>query len=476
MPPTTSNNNRVDVKSPAYDRMASRWRLINTLNGGTLRIRAEASEWLPREEGESQKKWECRVARSILYAAYKDTTENLAGKPFSRPLVIHGETFPTELQPIESDVDGLNRDINALGAEMLKSMIDFGLTHLLVDFPKTGGQLNLQEERQFKIRARFIHIKPSDMIGWKFRRDMFDNLVLSEIRFTEVELVEDGKYGAEEKKRIRVYRENDFEVWEKREDGEDFVLIESGNHTFGSIPLVTCYINKKGLMEAEPAMEDLAWLNLAHYQSFSDQRNILRFARVGILFASGLTQEEADKGLVIGPNQMFSSVNKDADMKYVEYTGKAIDAGENDLISIEAKMEAMGLRPLMRKKSQVTATQRVMDQQENDCELQSWIRTLERAFETAYQFAAKWQKLELPDDFSIDIFNDFALSERATQDIEILFKMWTTHAITTSTFLREMKQRAVLNENLDIDAEIEESKNNLGGFEDMPGENEGDEE
>ena len=41
-------------------------------------------------------------------------------------------------------------------------------------------------------------------------------------------------------------------------------------------------------------MIDLAWLNLAHWQSASDQRHILHVARVPFLFGRGLSEGEID--------------------------------------------------------------------------------------------------------------------------------------------------------------------------------------
>ena len=58
----------------------------------------------------------------------------------------------------------------------------------------------------------------------------------------------------------------------------------------------------RGFMTAHPPLMDLAWLNLAHWQSASDQRHILHVARVPILFGRNLTLPE--DGLALGPNRL----------------------------------------------------------------------------------------------------------------------------------------------------------------------------
>jgi hypothetical protein len=64
-------------------------------------------------------------------------------------------------------------------------------------------------------------------------------------------------------------------------------------------------------------------------------------------------------------------------------------------------------------------------------------------------------KEEIDDEFKVDIFSDFGLSMRATQDIEALIKMRAVKDITHETFLEEMKRRDVLNEMVNVEAEAQ---------------------
>ena len=110
-------------------------------------------------------------------------------------------------------------------------------------------------------------------------------------------------------------------------------------------------------MQATPPLMDLAWMNLAHWQSYSDQRSILRFVRIALLFVAGLDDEEMEKPITIGANRTFRSKNPNAKMEYVEHTGKGVEAGQEDLNKIEGRMQTLGLRPYTSRPGTVTATE-----------------------------------------------------------------------------------------------------------------------
>tara|TARA_R110000823_G_scaffold105276_1_gene223630 strand:- start:78 stop:788 length:711 start_codon:yes stop_codon:yes gene_type:complete len=236
-------------------------------------------------------------------------------------------------------------------------------------------------------------------------------------------------------------------------------------------------------MTADPPFEDLAWLNLAHWQSLSDQRNILRFARMPLLYQFGISEEEIESEITIGPSQLIRSINPDAKMGYVEHGGRAIESGDKDLRNLEAQMEVMGLQPLISKTGGATATGRALDESRTHSNIQAWIRALEDTLGEALAVAGRWMGVELPDDVAVDVFSDFGLTMKAEQDIRALVDMRKSNLITHKTFLEEVKRRGLLSDTVDVDIEIEmvdeEATAQAGALEtflsDEPTENEDDE-
>jgi hypothetical protein len=98
-------------------------------------------------------------------------------------------------------------------------------------------------------------------------------------------------------------------------------------------------------MAGAPALQDLADLNVAHWQSQSDQRNILHVARVPILFGAGIPDDvEGQPGFKVSAGSFTRATDPAAKLMFVEHSGAAIGAGDADLKNLEFQMQAMGLQ------------------------------------------------------------------------------------------------------------------------------------
>jgi len=452
--------NKVDFECSAYKEMKQHWPLIHALLAGTQAMRDAGEEFLPKETKETPKQYKDRLARSILYGAYADTITKLASKPFAEAVVIE-EMIP-ELEGIEENTDGQGRNITQFAWECFKAGATYGLIYILVEYPKKvdkNGQVikrSKAQERALNEKPYFVHITPPNMIAWKTRRDANGLPVLTEIRFKEKVMVEDGKFGEKVEERIRVYTEKDVTVWIKGKD-DQYHPEATIPHTFkNGIPLVPVYFNRDGYMTAQIPLDRLAWMNLAHWQSLSDQRNILRFSRFALLMASGFTPNEVKAGFIVGSNRMIHSTNPEAKIAYVEHTGKAIATGEADLQSLEARMEVLGLQPLMSNLGNVLATGQAINEAKQQSSMESWVRSLEGALLDAYGMAGIWIGRELKENAKVEIFSDFSLGLKASEDINALIAMRKTvpPCISHETFLKEVKRRGILADTVDPMKEI----------------------
>ncbi len=455
----------VETKSIDYNTMATRWDLIDDLRGGTLRMRENARHWLPSEEKESGPKYNLRVSRSFLYGAYSEAVDRLSTRHFSKGVTTVGE-LPDGLDELLTDTDRTGQTLAQQGREFLRDSIHHGLSHILVDFARMPEGANLAEEREAGARPMFVHIPATHLIAWRIEVGETGRPFLSEIRYRENTVLYTGAYKEEERMRIRVYRTNDWELWEMRKAVQDrknrWFLIEQGTHTFGAIPLVTLYTDRVSYMLARPALEDLAWTNLAHFQSNSEQRNLLRFARIGILFASGFEQEKIEAGLNISPTSLIGSTNPESDLKYVEHEGGAMEIGAKDLDRLERQMDILALKPIILPTTgTISATGQAIEESKSQSALQTWVRATEMVYLQAFQLAAKWTKSTLPKDFKMDIFNDFAISPRVRDDVLALLEARGMGEISRKTLLEELQRRDLIAEHRDIDKEVEEAKKDM---------------
>ncbi len=444
----------VNEPSSSYKAMAERWSLIHDLLGGTARMREAGKSWLPMETREEALAYENRLERSYLYGALSDTIDKIVARPFTRQVIVRGN-LPPVLEGVVDDPSMQGLDFTQFSRELFHDAVVHGIAHILIDFPRVGEGLSLAEEKADEVRPYLVRVSAPDLIGWRSERRHGGRERLTEVRIREYRTESDGEWGDKETERVRVLRESEWQLWERVGQRDEWQMIDEGTHTFGAIPLVSLYIDPTGYMTADPPFDDLAWLNLAHWQSLSDQRNILRFARMPLLYQFGVSEEEIESEITIGPSQLIRSVNPDAKMGYVEHGGRAIESGDKDLRNLEAQMEVMGLQPLISKTGGATATGRALDESRTHSNIQAWIRGLENTLLEALAIAGRWSGVELPEDVAVDVFSDFGLTLKAEQDIRVLVDMRKSSLITHRTFLDEVKRRGLLSDAVDVGIEIE---------------------
>jgi hypothetical protein len=149
-----------DVFTPslAYQRMASRWRLYDMLLGGTLKMRTEATTWVPKMPAEQTSDYEFRIQNTFLFEAYKDTLRRIASKPFAEGITLRG-TLPEGLDGLERNVDLRGNSLTKFAHAMFRDAVAYGLSHILVDTPAFNRDLTASEEARLGMRPYFCHIR-----------------------------------------------------------------------------------------------------------------------------------------------------------------------------------------------------------------------------------------------------------------------------------------------------------------------------
>lgn len=450
----------------AYRRMEKVWQLSSDLRGGTAVMRAHCKRWLPEEPKEEPDAYRSRVARSVLVNYYKSAIEHHTARPFSRAVTTtKEESLPDDLRAMLVDIDRMGTDLTNFGRMVYESALYYGVVHVLVDYPKQGEATNLAEAEQRKVRPYCVLVEAPRLFYWAYNT-VDGRRVLSEIRIREDDSERaDAEGNIKYYARVRVLTRDDWKVYEAEKTGDagedgfvdastEWTVIESGSHTFGEIPLRTMYFKKLRPMEAEPPLEDMAWLNLIHFQSMSDQRNILRYSRMGIMFIKGVTKSER-AGWTLGANVIWAAEDTQADAKWTEQNGKPIEMGRQDLKDLEEQLEVFGMMPLVQRVTARTATGVMSDDSRADCELMAWVEATNSFLRELVVTAGRWLGVtEISDEFKITIYSDFSYSLRTVDETRALIEARKAREISRETFLTEMRRRQLISANVDIDEEM----------------------
>jgi hypothetical protein len=436
--------------SKLYEEMSVRWELVNALLGGTENMRREGTKYLPREQKESTDAYELRLSRTFLFPALERTIGSLSGQVFRKEIKL-GKDVPKEIEDWKENVNLQGQNLDVFAKDVLEAALTDGITHIHVDFPTVPAGLTLAEERLIGARPYFRHVKAQELIFW-WSVNVGGREILTELRLKETIRVptEDGTEAFIEQ--IRILRIGQYEIWQKQKDGKWMQSTPPTNTSFDDgIPFVTIYAGRQGFMLAKPPLMGLAWLNLAHWQSSSDQRNILRIARVPMLFGAGW---ELEKGanVTLGAQRMIAVPEPQATLGYVEHTGAAIEAGRQDLLDLKEEMATMGADLLVRRPGGELATNRAIAKVEADSWLASLAKALQDGLEEGLEYMARWMKLKTGG--SLEVNTDFGLTEADTNALNTLLAARQSREITRETFLTELKRYQVLSDDFDVQDEM----------------------
>lgn len=428
------------------------WDLIMDLNGGTKAMRRAAEKWMPREPGEEPDLYKIRLSRAVLFNNYKDTVDGLADRPFMKPVAIKGELPPRVAKMFSVKDKGI--DLHLFARAALRMAVDYGRAHVLVDYPLLAEGDSRKDEIE---KGDFPRLKVLNTPAVFFWDEDEITGELREIRWREKCTKKVGEYGDRCYDVIWRMTTTMWQRWERpeqpKDEEKDFVLESFGDNQLGMIPIVTLSLGESSF-DSEPPLLDLAYVNLAHWQSLSDQRNALRFARLGILFGSGFTKEDLAAQVTLGPSQMIRSTNELAKLEFVEHSGSAMAIGFKDIELLSAQMETLGQQPLIEKSAQQSATGKEIDEARSVGTLQSWVRLCEVFLRQICLTAAKWTKETVAEDVRFDIFSDFGMSRRSGEDQNILNAMRGRGDLSLPTYLREMRRRGTISELTDIESEV----------------------
>lgn len=417
--------------------------------GGTRAMRAAGERYLPRFASETVANYNARLARSTLFNAFKKTVADMTGRVFAKPVIL-GKDVPQELVDYAENIDIAGRHLNVFARDVFYDCLQAGIGYVLADAPPTpvrtdGLTPTIADYQAAGWRPYLVYIPVENLIGWK-STTIEGAETLTQIRIKECVSEPDGGYAEKTVDQIRVIEPGSWQTWRKNSQSGKWEVHKEGSSSLNKITLAPVYLNRTGFMTGEPPLQDLADLNVAHWQSQSDQRNILTVARVPVLFGAGI---ETETVLEIGASSMVRVSNPDAKLTYVEHTGAAIGAGDKDLLNLQFQMQACGLQLLVDSPGQ-TATGEIRDDVKENSALAHMVAALQDALELSLGFLAEYAGLGNDKGGSLAVNTDFGLSGRMG-DIQYLTQAVIAGKIDDQTYIDELKRRGALSDAVDTE-------------------------
>jgi hypothetical protein len=440
---------------------AGSWDLTRDLWGGTPTMRAAGKTWLPKEPDEKNTKYKVRVGRSFLHNAYKNTIEKYVARPFSRPVKwdVKNPEAKAAIEPVLNDMDGEGLHHQNFAKELFRMMLKYGVSSAFVDYPKVDQPEEVNQEQADEKELRPVNkvLKTPKVIGWELQEQENGTEKVVQIRIKEsyiedgddftqtaydqirVVTVKDGeaKWELFRKEKKKGVRNKDADEWKPAGSGE--ILIDG--EVPDDMPIVTAYTDKTGILTALPAFLEMAWTNLELWISASDQKNILRFDRLGILMGSGFTEDEIKAGIKIAPTQAVMSENPEAKLDRVETNGAPAENGWKDIRDIMERLEIQGMDPMIQRLANVKAAGINANEDKSRSQVESWIDAINIAMRQVIQLNLAFMGFEVElDDIEYAVSQDFIFATKTAQEVKDVIEMRKMGEISSLDFVKEMQR------------------------------------
>lgn len=268
--------------------------------------------------------------------------------------------------------------------------------------------------------------------------------VITEFRYTNTEAVIDEDYEESTLTKVIIHTPGNVAIYS--DASGKLALTEQYEVKAGGSPYPVVPVAELMLEDGELPLEHLAYLNVKHWQSQSDQDNILKYARVPMLKTVGL-----DESSTIQVGGRATNLPEGADMGWVEHSGASIGAGQESLDKLEAQMQAAGAKLLTRTKLSMTDSQAKEEASKEISTLRRYANQLEDFTEKLLYFYALFEgkddggKIEISGNIDAD-FDITSSMDRVDQGVRNGY-------VSPQTAFEELQRRAMVNVNIDWETE-----------------------
>lgn len=452
----------VDTPSMSYEEMACYWEKVQTVLAGTEAMRAAGESMAPMHQNESETNYADRIQGNVLFNITDLTLRTWVGKPFSSEIQ-YDDDFPEYMKDWLEDVNLEGDKLDVFARRWFGVGVSHAFCHVMVDFPHLDmeGRTALDDMNE-NVRPYAVIVEPERLIfatkmridgeevltHVRIRESIVDvegwaEVVTEQVRVLTLEMVNmgsDDEPDFQQKVKVEIWQENPEAT---KDDDEKWSLSDEWYMDIPFIPVVTFYANRTAFMMGKSPLADLVDLNIRHWQSMSDQINILTVARFPMLAQSGGSD---DGDIVIGPKEYLYADDPTAKFYYVEHRGTAITAGRNELKDLEEMMKAYGAEFMKDRPDRETASARNLDTAEATSPLQDVVFRFNDALNYVLWMMAQWAGQEYNSRAYVP--TDFTKPEQA--ELKILFDSWANGVLTDKEYLQELHRRGVLEDTFDF--------------------------
>jgi hypothetical protein len=394
--------------------------------------------YLPRGPREDKSAYDERVKRATLYNAVRKAVNAITGMLFRIPVAL-GEDVPVRIRGVQAedgkaaqegywaDLDGCGTDGNTFFQELFRLAQRDGSSWVFVDMPPvaaarvTASPVPTAADAA-ALRPYAILLADEDVLEPEWGMDR-GKPTLTLFRRRSVRYEAEGAFGKKAIDQVWVFRRETaaggaltntvtWELWERERlkpgvggiRPEWVRVSEPKPFALPFIPAVPLYTAGSPTRPEAPPHEDLAELNVSHYQKTSDRDLFVRLCQRPVPVVTGADEHslandsdsQGRKEIVVGVDRPLLLSDPNAKAFWMQPDPDVLDASLEDLRALEARMAMLALSALVRTDGGAaapeTATKVRADKAENDSAASRWAVSLENVASTVLWYFAAWMK------------------------------------------------------------------------------------
>lgn len=426
----------IDSKTSEFLALEPLIALSKALLGGTRTMRLAGETYLPKMQMEEKETYDKRLEVSVLYPAYAETIKQMVGRVFFKPIEVQNSGLDENLL---NDLDRLGNDVSNFLIKPFADALSYSRAYVLVTAPDGSKAKTKADEQALNIRPYAVVVEPSQVLGIKREQGR-----ITEFRYIAQHTQVDENYEEVTTQRVYVHSAGQVSVYINGDGGytlEKEYEVKANGVPLPVVPVAELVLDNDGL-----PLEHLAYLNVKHWQSQSDQDNILKYARVPILKTVGLS---SDSTIQVGSTA--TNLPENCDMGWVEHSGKAIGAGQESLDKLEAQMQAAGAKLLTRSKLAMTDRQTKEEAGKEVSTLRQYANQLESFAQTVLSYFALFAGVQNAGE--VEISGNIDADLDASTSMDKVNEAVKQGYLSGQTAFEELQRRAMISVNLGWESE-----------------------
>lgn len=468
--------------------MLPRLEMMAACYGGTELMRQMGKLFLPQYPRETDCRYAERLRSTFALNKLREAVDTASAKPFMNLLQL--KDAPEQVEDWMWNVDLEGHHLHLFAHDHFNRAVLSGLSHIFIDHPSTADLRSLAEQRSLNIRPFMRRVRAEDLlavyherVGGEKRvvhariasiRTGFNPETFQDMTYDQVYVVEPGLVQLWERPRFNLYGAGyatlgqggsiySFDTldlnYTPQELGASWTLVSENRMALDRVPLVSMYAGDKiSAQNVRPIFQDLAYKQIEHWQSSSDQRNILTAGRFSMLACSGVQIEEgSDGGFEIGPWKVLTAPDPAGRWYYVEPEGAAIEAGQRDIEYLEQQMDQLSLNPIISApgRQYVAQNERSITENRVNTVIHDLAMSCRDSLEEAIGYMGQWTGQDLSK-VRVDMNFDFSSTDDKNKNIMAILQASAGGTLSRKGALTELKRLKLLDEDFDIEAEVAE--------------------